>query len=126
MSQNSNSQILTSYSALVTELFRAVDSSHWEALADIFHSNIIYERPGYNPFVGIERLLKFYQMERIIASGKHYIEHITIDDSYGACWGRFLGMSKDGCEIDELFADVYSFEKGKIKTRKTHFFRPAV
>lgn len=44
--QNSNSPILTTYSAFVTELFRAVDSSHWKALADVFHSNIIYERPG--------------------------------------------------------------------------------
>jgi hypothetical protein len=126
MYANSNSQILTDYSALVIELFHVVDSCKWESLTDIFHSNIIYERPGYNAFVGIERLLKFYQIERVIASGKHYIEHITIDGSYGACWGRFIGVSKEACQIDELFADVYSFEKGKIKTRKTHFFRPAV
>jgi hypothetical protein len=94
MYSNSNSQILTTYSTLVIELFSAVDSSHWEALADIFHSNIVYERPGYNPFVGIDRLLKFYQMERVIASGKHQIEHITIDGSYGACWGDFLVLVK--------------------------------
>ncbi|MEH1869064.1 MAG: nuclear transport factor 2 family protein [Nostoc sp.] len=126
MYQNSNSQVLTTYSKLVVDLFCAVDSSGWESLAEIFHSNIIYERPGYSPFVGIERILQFYQMERVIASGKHHIEHITIDGSYGACWGRFVGISKDSSQIDELFADVYSFEKGKIKTRKTHFFRPAV
>ncbi|MDB9373595.1 hypothetical protein [Nodularia sphaerocarpa] len=50
-------------------------------------------------------------MERVIASGKHHIEHITIDGSYGACWGRFMGVSRDGCQIDELFSDVYSFER---------------
>jgi ketosteroid isomerase-like protein len=126
MYANSNSQIITNYSELVVELFDAVDSSHWEDLADIFHSHIIYERPGYKPFVGIDRLLTFYQMERVIASGKHHIEHITIDGIYGACWGRFIGVSKEDFQIDELFADVYSFEQGKIKTRKTHFFRPAV
>ncbi|MBW4624622.1 MAG: hypothetical protein KME49_03680 [Brasilonema octagenarum HA4186-MV1] len=48
-------------------------------------------------------------MERVIASGKHHIEHITIDDSYGVCWDIFIGISKDSSQIDELFADVYSF-----------------
>ncbi|WP_239728725.1 hypothetical protein [Nodularia sphaerocarpa] len=46
MYPNSNSQVITTYSELVVELFRAVDSSKWETLADIFHSNILYKRPG--------------------------------------------------------------------------------
>ena len=126
MYQNSKFPDVTNYSASVIELFLAVDSSDWNMLAEIFHHDIVYERPGYEPFVGIDRLLKFYQTERIIASGKHYIEHITIEGNYGACWGRLIGVSKDDFQIDEIFADVYSFENGKIKTRKTHFFRPAV
>lgn len=126
MHQIRNSQINTTYSALVIELFRAVDSSDWNVLSDIFHTGVVYERPGYLPFVSITRLLQFYQKERVIASGRHHIENIAIEGNYGACWGRFIGVGKDGSQIDELFADVYSFENGKIKTRKTHFFRPAV
>ncbi len=126
MYQSSKSSVIRTYSALVIELFLAVDSSGWNMLAKIFHHDIVYERPGYEPFVGIDQLLKFYQTQRVIASGKHHIEHIAVEGNYGACWGRFIGVRKDGFPIDELFADVYSFENGKIKTRKTHFFRPAV
>lgn len=117
---------MNTYSTLVIELFPVIDSSSWNMLWDIIYPDIVYERPGYKSFVGIAQLLKFYQTERIIASGKHHLEHITIEENYGACWGQFIGISKDGFQIDELFADVYSFDNGKIKTRKTHFFRPAV
>lgn len=111
---------------VITELFRAIDSDDWDTLQAIFHPNIVYERPGYLSFTGIERLLQFYREERILAAGNHYIDHIVIDNDYGACWGRFIGIKKDGSPADELFTDVYSFEQGKIKTRRSYFFRPAV
>ena len=110
----------------IAELFRAIDAHDWEALESFFHPDIVYERPGYAPLTGIERLLDFYQHERILASGNHYIEQIVIEEDHGACWGRFVGVKKDGSAADELFADVYSFEQGKIKTRRSYFFRPAV
>ena len=37
--------------------------------------------PGYQPFMGLDELLNFYQHERIIASGEHRIEHIVIDNN---------------------------------------------
>jgi ketosteroid isomerase-like protein len=113
-------------SALIGELFRAVDSSDWDGLARIFHGEIVYERPGYGPIVGVDRLLQFYQQERVIASGQHHIEQVVVDGSYGACWGRFKGVKKDGSGVDELFADVYTFDDGKIRVRRSHFYRPAV
>ncbi|MCF2150427.1 nuclear transport factor 2 family protein [Desmonostoc muscorum LEGE 12446] len=111
---------------LIVTLFCAVDSSDWNLLVKCFDKNIIYERPGYQPFIGLDKLLKFYQYERIIASGQHHLEHIVIDNNHGACWGQFIGMHKNGSEINERFADVYSFENGKFKTRRSYFFRPAI
>jgi ketosteroid isomerase-like protein len=110
----------------VTQLFNAVDSRDWETLNLLFHEDIVYERPGYPPFAGRERVLDFYKNERIIASGKHHLEQIVVNDESGACWGRFIGTLKNGKAVDERFADVYSYEDGKIKERRSYFFRPAV
>ncbi|MEG4501135.1 nuclear transport factor 2 family protein [Microcoleus sp. F10-C6] len=123
---NSNELLTPNYSKLITNLFVVIDSSDWQALPDIFHPGIIYERPAYQPFVGIERLLVFYRQERIIHSGKHHIENIITEKNCAACWGRFIGLGKDGSKIDVLFADTYSFQIGKIYTRRTHFFTAAV
>jgi ketosteroid isomerase-like protein len=123
---NSNELVTQNYSKLITNLFAFVDSSDWQSLPDIFHPEIIYERPGYQSFVGIDRLLLFYRDERIIHSGKHHIENIASDKNCAACWGRFIGVGKNGSQIDVLFADTYSFKMGKIYTRRTHFFTAAV
>jgi ketosteroid isomerase-like protein len=123
---NSNELLTQNYSKLITDLFAFVDSSDWQSLPDFFHPEIIYERPGYQPFVGIDRLLLFYRDERIIHSGKHHIENIATEKNCAACWGRFIGVGKDGSQIDVLFADTYSFNIGRIHTRRTHFFTAAV
>jgi ketosteroid isomerase-like protein len=117
---------ITNKKKLIVNLFYAVDSSDWNLLVKYFDKNIIYERPGYEPLVGLDKLLNFYQYERIIAAGKHHIEHIMIENNHGACWGQFIGFHKDGSQINERFADVYSFENDQFKTRRTHFFRPSV
>ncbi|MCF4970660.1 nuclear transport factor 2 family protein [Nostoc sp. CMAA1605] len=126
MSQTITLSNVADQKELIVSLFSAVDSSDWNFLKNCFDENIIYERPGYQPFVGLDKLLRFYQYERIIASGKHHIEYIAIDNNYGACWGNFIGIHKNGSKINERFADVYSFENGKFKTRRSYFFRPAV
>jgi ketosteroid isomerase-like protein len=112
--------------ALIIDLFQAVDTSDWNSIAQIFHEEVIYERPGYETFKGLPKLLQFYQCERVIQRGTHYLDHIVIDGNYGACWGRFIGVKKDGSPVEELFADVYFLEDGKIRTRRSHFFKPAV
>jgi len=111
---------------IIVDLFQAIDASDWEAILNIFHPEIVYERPGYAPFSGSERLLYFYQHERVLASGAHNLERIMYDGNSAACWGRFVGKKKDGSDVDEMFADVYTFEDGKIRTRRSFFFRPAV
>jgi ketosteroid isomerase-like protein len=112
--------------AVILDLFAAIDAHDWHSLESFFHPEIVYERPGYPPIVGVERLLRFYREQRVIAAGEHIIERIVVAGPYGACWGRFLGVKKDGSLADELFADVYSFEGGAIRARRSHFFRPAL
>ena len=110
----------------ILNLFQAIDSSDWETLRTLFHDDMVYERPGYEPFEGRDRVMQFYQKERVLASGKHHLENIILEGDYGACCGRFIGLKKDGSNVDERFADVYFLADGKIRTRKSYFFRPAV
>jgi len=110
----------------VRKVFQTIDSRDWDGLQRVFCENMTYERPGYEPLVGYERVKKFYREERVIASGTHFLEGVVVNDDSGACWGRFVGVHKNGSAIDERFADAYTFENGKIRTRKSYFFRPAV
>jgi uncharacterized protein len=110
----------------IHDLFRAVDARDWEAMQPFFCEDVVYERPGYDPIVGIENLLHFYKHVRIIASGNHQLERVVVAGDGGSCWGRFVGVSKEGATLDERFADVYVFHNGKIKQRRSYFFRPAV
>jgi branched-chain amino acid aminotransferase len=111
---------------LVIRLFDKVDSRDWEGLRQVFCQDATYERPGYEPLMGLERVMKFYREERVIASGKHHLENIVLEENSGACWGRFTGVHKNGSAIDERFADVYRIKNGKIWNRQSYFFRPAV
>jgi hypothetical protein len=110
----------------VHTLFDVIDSRDWARLADVFHPEATYERPGYAPFVGLERLDRFYQQERVIASGKHHLDIVTMSDTHGSCCGRFVGVHRDGSPIDERFADFYTLEDGRIRHRTSFFFRAAV
>jgi ketosteroid isomerase-like protein len=111
---------------LVGRLFAAIDAQHWSELRTSFTEHCVYERPGYGPMVGIEALLRFYRLERIISSGHHHIEHVTSGDATVACWGRFTGRSHAGDALDERFADTYVVDRGRIAHRRSFFYRPAV
>jgi len=112
--------------ALVHHLFDAIDSREFDRLHQVCHPEIVYERPGYEAFSGMERLLRFYREERIIASGKHHLTAVLVEDTFGACWGRFVGKARDGSDLDVEFADTYEIEDGRIRKRKSFFFVPAV
>ncbi|HEX2093124.1 MAG TPA: nuclear transport factor 2 family protein [Longimicrobiaceae bacterium] len=118
--------MLTTPTTVVHDLFRAIDARQFSRLRELCHPEIVYERPGYEPFEGIDRLLRFYEEERVIASGSHDLTAVVIDASHAACWGRFQGMHRNGSEIDVEFSDTYEIEDGKIRRRKSFFYRPAV
>ena len=112
--------------ARLRRMFESIDGSDWGTLSDVLHPEVVYERPGYDPLVGLERVLRFYRDERRVASGRHEIHGIVVDGPAGACWGRMRGTMKDGSTADVRFAEVYSFEGERIRTRCSYFFQPAV
>jgi len=110
----------------VHTLFEIIDGRDWARLAEVFHPEATYERPGYEPFVGLDRLDHFYREERVIAGGRHHLDIVTASDTHATCCGRFVGVHRDGSPIDERFADFYTLEDGRIKHRTSFFFRAAV
>jgi ketosteroid isomerase-like protein len=110
----------------VLAYFRAVDAHDIPGLLAAFHPSIVYVRPGYEPLIGLERLRRFYEEERVLATGGHILEHLVIDGDAGAAEGRYVGTKKDGSPVDIRWADFYTFEDGLIRTRRSYFFLPGV
>jgi ketosteroid isomerase-like protein len=110
----------------VLNYFRIVDARQFDELDQVFHAEMVYERPGYKMLEGIGSIIKFYKQKRRILSGNHTIEGLIAEGDICTCWGRFVGKSRKDQEIDERFADVFIFEDGKIKKRITYFHRKAV
>ena len=108
------------------DLYRTIDARDWSALETLLHPDVVYERPGYDPLVGRERVMRFYREERVVASGQHDVYGVLRERDIAACWGRMRGTLRDGSAADVQFADVYSFESGAIRTRRSYFFSPAV
>jgi ketosteroid isomerase-like protein len=111
---------------LIQTMFDSIDRRQWDRLPDFFTDDVLYERPGYPPIVGIDQLARFYRDVRIVASGRHELLQIMVDGSTAACAGRFVGRDRSGQALDERFADVYTLRQGKVATRISHFYRPAI
>ena len=111
---------------LIVEMFAAIDGRCWEQLERYFAPDVIYERPGYEPIRGFAALDHFYRDVRIVAAGRHQLEQVVMAGHTAACWGRFLGTSRDGRQLDERFADIYEFTHGVISRRATYFYRAAI
>ncbi|MFM9368727.1 nuclear transport factor 2 family protein [Streptomyces sp. Da 82-17] len=112
---------------LVTALFDIVDGRRWDDLGRVFADNCVYRRPGYEPFVGLERIERFYRVERVIASGRHDVEQVVAEGESIVCRGRFRGLSRTGAVLDEGFCDVHTLAPdGRIRARRTYFDRAAI
>lgn len=109
---------------LLRAMFKAIDDRQFDRLPEFFHRDIVYERPGYEPLVGLAAVMHFYREVRVLGSGRHGFDAIVMDGDNGACWGRWVGFKKDGTLIDLEFADGYTFADGKLKHRKSFFFTP--
>jgi len=111
---------------LVRRLLTVIDLADWSALAELVTEDICYDRPGYPTIRGVRELLEFYRHTRIVGSGKHQLDQLLTDDTQGFCWGSFVGVSRSGQPIDEVFADWYAFAEHRISRRRSFFFRPAI
>lgn len=110
----------------ITRMFAAIDSRNWDDLADLLHSEIVYDRPGFDAFLGRDRVMRFYMHERIIIDGYHTIDGVIVEGERVAAWGWIEAVRDDGEPLTLGFSDVYLFEVGKIRTRRSHFYVPAV
>jgi ketosteroid isomerase-like protein len=118
--------MMPTHDTSIRNMFEAIDAREWERLPEYFTDDVVYERPGFDPIRGIGCLLHFYARVRGIAAGRHDLSGIIVGDATAACWGRFVGTSRDGRALDERFADIYTLRDGKVATRLTLFFRPAI
>jgi len=116
----------TQATTLVHDLFRIIDGREFDRLPEVCHEDVVYERPGYEPIRGIDELIHFYREVRIIARGEHHLTAVLLDEGHAACWGRFEGVHRNGTDLGVDFADTYVLEDGRIRHRKTFFFKPAV
>jgi ketosteroid isomerase-like protein len=110
----------------IPRMFATIDARRWDALTEFFTSDAVYERPGYAPIIGFPALDHFYREVRVIGCGHHRVERMVEGRETAACWGRFVGASRDGKPLDERFADVYELRNGRIARRTSYFFRPAI
>jgi ketosteroid isomerase-like protein len=107
-------------------MFRAIDSCDWDQLPAFFHDDVVYDRPGYRQFKGIDDLLRFYREERPVESGQHELETVLVKGNHAVAIGTFRGEMRDGRAEDVMFADAYTYKNGRIWHRRTYFFRPAI
>lgn len=112
--------------SLIEGMFAAIDARDWDTLPAFFHSDIVYERPGYDPFVGCDRVMRFYRDERVIARGVHTLEGTVVEKARAAAWGWIEAVHVDGTPVKHGFADIYLLDQHAIKLRRSHFFVPAV
>jgi ketosteroid isomerase-like protein len=122
--------------SVIRRMFECVDAADWERLSGCFHPEVRYERPGYPPLVGRDRLIRFYREERPIAESRHEIEGILLDGDLqsdgdratgsAAAWGEMTGKVIDGDPVAFRFAEIYGFADGVIRARRSYFFTPAV
>lgn len=113
--------------AIVRRYYQTVDSPTPAAVVDLFAGDAVYRRPGYEPIIGREALLAFYEGERVIAEGNHEIVGVLVDGpARAAVEGHFSGRLRDGSSVTLGFADFFTVRKGVIVDRNTYFDTPAV
>lgn len=112
--------------ATITEFFRVVDTANRRALRDVFHRNVVGERPGCSPLRGLDALSDFYEHTRVIEPGTHVLEGVVAEGDHGESWGEFVGRTRDGASVRVRFADVYVFDGDKTIRRRSYFFRIAL
>ena len=111
---------------IVLRYYRLVDARDFNGMAELFSVDVIYRRPGYETMVGLEQMLNYYKLVRVIESGKHDIRTVLSDGIQVAVTGTFYGTVKDCGDVSQDFADFFSVSDGRISARSTYFDSPAI
>jgi uncharacterized protein len=106
---------------IVRRYYELVDSNRLDDMLGLFNEEIEYERQGTDLIRGKAALRRFYEDQRIIASGKHSIEQVLADGGWVATRGVFEGTLTDGEDVTVRFTDWMHFSDGLIDFRQTLF-----
>ncbi|ACZ00285.1 MULTISPECIES: nuclear transport factor 2 family protein [Thermomonospora] len=116
----------TTLESIVRSYYEHVDAHRLEEMLALFDENIVYERQGTPTIVGIEALRRFYEHERIIESGRHFLDQVLPGTDWVAVRGRFEGRLRDGRQVRLRFTDWHHFRDGRIVRRESLFPDEAV
>lgn len=101
----------------IRDYYRYVDLEKWDSLFSLFSNEIVYNRPGHPPIVGIDNFRHFFLHVRTIKSSKHTLLAVVSNGYQVAVHGMFRGMMKDGTSAEFGFADFFEFSHDKISKR---------
>ncbi|MFC0002972.1 nuclear transport factor 2 family protein [Micromonospora siamensis] len=112
---------------LVRRHFDLIDAGDPEAMAELFESDAVYLRPGYEPFLGRAEILRFYREVRTIREGRHTLDTVIGADGQVAVRGSFTGRQNDGNPVDLRFSDFFDLgDTGRFHRRETFFAAPLI
>jgi hypothetical protein len=110
----------------VRSYYDYVDDEDYEALFDLFASDVVYHRPGQPPIDGMAAFETFYREERPIDEGRHTVDDLVVGAGTVAARGRFEGVL-DGQSVSFRFADFHEFDdEGAIARRFSYTDRDEV
>lgn len=112
--------------AWTQRLFDAIDGRDWPALEAMLDPDVVYERPGYDPLIGVKDVMHFYRDVRIIVSGRHHLQGVLKGAEVLNYHGHFTGTSRWGDPLDVAFCDVCRLNGELLRHRRTFFYVPAV
>ncbi|MCA1603994.1 MAG: nuclear transport factor 2 family protein [Actinobacteria bacterium] len=110
----------------VRRYYQLADEGELELLVQVYSSDAVYHRPGYEPIKGHSGLTRFYSGERVIESGAHQIDDLLADGERAAVQGVFRGVLKDQTQVELRFAEFFVVRDDKIVERRSYFFTPLV
>lgn len=113
---------------LVRQYYASVDAGDIGDLVALFSPDAVYDRPGYPIIRGREELTRFYRGTRVIDSGAHTLQQVTVEESIVAVHGKFTGVLRDGSRSSLRFADFFTLTPARdlIAGRITFFHTPLV
>lgn len=107
--------------------YDALDAGDTEAVLDFFSGDVLYMRPGYDRFVGMDKLREYYENSRKLGQGRHILRTIIVEGQQAAAHGTWEGETKDGSRVTQGFAALFAFgTHDRITEHTTYFYTAAV
>lgn len=104
-----------------------VDASDVDDVVALFTEATCTGAPVTYPIIGHQEMRSFYSGTRVIEKGEHPLSSMIVDHERIALNGDFVGMLKDGTNVELRFADFFTVDgDGRFSSRATFFFAPMV